>query len=107
MDRAFLLCDGEVVGAEHLPVDKMGPVHAPPPPKARRATAPAPECPTPAAGGAGALRDELEALEHQRILDALASCGGNQSQAAKLLGLSRGALLARLERYNLPRPRKR
>jgi DNA-binding NtrC family response regulator len=52
------------------------------------------------------LRDELEALERQRILDALERCGGNQTQAARLLGISRGTLLSRLNQYDVTRPRK-
>ncbi len=46
-------------------------------------------------------------LERQRILDALAACGGNQTQAAKLLKISRRTLVSRLDRYAITRPRKR
>jgi len=52
------------------------------------------------------LKDEKDALEQKRILDALATCGGNQTQAAKMLGIARGTLVARLERYDVTRPRK-
>lgn len=45
-------------------------------------------------------------LERARILDALDQCGGNQTRAARLLGISRNTLLARLDEYGLPRPRK-
>jgi len=44
-------------------------------------------------------------VERERILDALARCNGNQSMAAKLLGISRGTLLSRLDLYGIPRPR--
>ena len=44
-------------------------------------------------------------LERRRILDALERAAGNQSQAARLLGISRGTLVSRLDRYGLPRPR--
>jgi two-component system response regulator AtoC len=44
--------------------------------------------------------------ERQRVLAALASCGGNQTRAAKLLGFSRRTLVNRLRDYNLPRPKK-
>jgi len=43
--------------------------------------------------------------ERGRILSALQECGGNQSRAAILLGLSRGALIERLKRYGITRPR--
>jgi transcriptional regulator with AAA-type ATPase domain len=45
-------------------------------------------------------------LERQHILDALEQCGGNQTRAARILGISRNTLLARLDNYGLPRPRK-
>jgi DNA-binding NtrC family response regulator len=54
----------------------------------------------------GSLPSEMEALERQRILDALARCGGNQTQAAEMLGISRRTLLRRLDEYAVPRPRK-
>lgn len=39
--------------------------------------------------------------EKQTILRALKACGGNKTQAAHLLGLSRSALYYKLEQYNL------
>lgn len=44
--------------------------------------------------------------ERQRLLAALAECGGNQTRAAKLLGYSRRTLVNRLREYSLPRPKK-
>ena len=35
------------------------------------------------------------------VREALRQCGGNRSQAARLLGLSRPTLLARMEKYGL------
>lgn len=52
------------------------------------------------------LRAQVRTLEKQRIADALARCGGNQSRAAKLLGISRSMLSDRLDEYGLVRPRK-
>lgn len=49
----------------------------------------------------------MEDLERQRIVEALAATGGNQTQAAELLGISRRTLVTRLGEYALPRPRKR
>jgi transcriptional regulator with PAS, ATPase and Fis domain len=47
------------------------------------------------------------ASEKERIRAALAACAGNQSRAAKELGISRKVLLARLDKYGLVRPRKK
>jgi DNA-binding NtrC family response regulator len=54
-----------------------------------------------------ALHAELDRIERERILDALTRSAGNQTQAAKLLGISRTTLVARLEAFGFPRPRKR
>ncbi|HEX6763923.1 MAG TPA: helix-turn-helix domain-containing protein, partial [Polyangiaceae bacterium] len=45
-------------------------------------------------------------LERERVISALEACGGNQTRAAKLLGVSRRTLVNRIEEFNLPRPRK-
>jgi transcriptional regulator with GAF, ATPase, and Fis domain len=51
------------------------------------------------------LRAELARAERERILEALQQAG-TQAGAAKLLGLSRRALIYRLDAYGIPRPRK-
>jgi DNA-binding NtrC family response regulator len=45
-------------------------------------------------------------VERMRVLQALEQCAGNQTRAAKVLGVSRRTLINRLERLNLPRPKK-
>jgi DNA-binding NtrC family response regulator len=45
--------------------------------------------------------------ERQRLIRALELCGGNQTRAAALLGISRRTLINRLDRWKLPRPQKR
>ncbi|HEV8550281.1 MAG TPA: sigma 54-interacting transcriptional regulator [Polyangiaceae bacterium] len=44
--------------------------------------------------------------EKARILKALEACGGNQTRAAKMLGIARRTLINRIEQFNLPRPKK-
>jgi len=52
------------------------------------------------------IRDEFAEIERRRILEAMERCGGNQSRAAKMLGIARGTLIKRLEQYGYVRPRK-
>jgi transcriptional regulator with PAS, ATPase and Fis domain len=47
-----------------------------------------------------------EALERQRIIDALDACAGNQTRAAKLLGISRATLVNKLAIHRIARPRQ-
>lgn len=60
----------------------------------------------PTGNEAGNLAEAVERLERERITSVLAQCAGNQTKAAKLLGISRRMLLHRLDLYGLPRPRK-
>jgi DNA-binding NtrC family response regulator len=97
MERASVLAISDEIQPEHVVLDD--------------ASIAAPVSSKPAAVGASAdgrqsLRSELDALERQRIIEALAQCNGNQTKAAALLGTSRRALINRIEAYGLPRPRK-
>jgi DNA-binding NtrC family response regulator len=82
IERAIVLADGGDIELEDLP------------PEVRRADAPP---------ATGAIRDQLADLEQRRIEEALAAEGGNQTRAAKRLGLSRRALIYKLEKYGLKR----
>ena len=100
MERALLLADGQEITVEHLPVEKMrlarlGPTETPV--SGLTGAAPAADA-TPAA-----LAPEA-ADERRRILQVLADVGGNQTRAAKALGISRGTLIERLKRYGIKRP---
>jgi DNA-binding NtrC family response regulator len=104
MGRALVLCQ-EGAGAiqpEHLVFD------APPRPTVvdEEPTHPGTAALSPAQAG-GTLGEDIAALERQRILAALEQCAGNQTRAAKLLGISRRTLVTRLSEYGIPRPRHR
>jgi DNA-binding NtrC family response regulator len=45
-------------------------------------------------------------VDHAALVEALNSCGGNQTRAAAVLGISRRTLVNRLNEFNVPRPRK-
>ncbi len=130
MERAVLLCGDEPITAFHLRLGEGALRTAAPPPPPSLPPVPRPSQPemapvsvapqhyeepfaevppiSPAAPmSMGDLRGQLDAYERQRILDALDQCGGNQTAAAKMLGIPRRTFIARLEQYNVPRPRKR
>jgi transcriptional regulator with PAS, ATPase and Fis domain len=54
------------------------------------------------------VRDRIEDLERTAIERALQAADGNQTEAAKALGISRRALIYRMEKYGLkPMPASR
>jgi DNA-binding NtrC family response regulator len=80
IERATVLCATGVISPELLPAEK--------PHTTLYAEAPAPPG------------------ERERIEEALLRCAGNQTRAAKELGISRRTLVSRLAKYRLPRPRR-
>ena len=94
LDRAVLLSEGTSVDAEHITFGKTGAAGV-----ARQARATPSVAPPPT--GVASQSDE-----RARILDALARTGGNQTEAAKLLGMTRRMLMYRLDQLSLPRPRR-
>ncbi|WP_437575180.1 sigma 54-interacting transcriptional regulator [Sorangium sp. So ce887] len=63
--------------------------------------------PPPGADAMARLRLEMKAVDRQRVLEALEQSAGNQTRAAKLLGISLRTLINRIDAYGIPRPRKR
>ncbi len=106
MERAVLLCEGDRITPEHLPLDAMRAAR-----RVAAASAPQPSAPEPATDTGGTLptaagSEDPDEQERLRISDALAQAGGNQTRAAELLGISRRTLSKRLDKYGFPRPRK-
>jgi DNA-binding NtrC family response regulator len=102
--RAAVLCTGDTILPEHLPPALLRPA-AP----IAETVAPGPAilpAPMPARSEGEDLPDEIRSLERSRITAALERCGGNQSKAAVMLGISRRTLVSRLSEFGLPRPRK-
>jgi len=105
VERAVVLCAGATILPAHLALEAPRPAFTPAPPQPPPAAPLAAPAAPPAPGAP--LRSELEALERQRIVDALEKCAGNQTYAAELLGMPRRTLVTKLAAYNIPRPRKR
>ena len=99
IERAAVLSSGDVLVPADLPSHVTG-AGSFAPSKMKLAIAAPPTPPTPPTPGAAAG-------ERQRILDALEQCAGNQTRAARLLGISLRTLVNRLARYDVPRPRAR
>ena len=95
MERAVLLCSSQVLDREHLPLDKLQPSSPGTP------GAPAQPIDSRDSSAVGAARTERE-----RIVEALAACAGNQSRAARLLGIPRRTFVSKLDAYQIPRPKK-
>ena len=90
IERATLLCD-KAIDIGQLPDDRM--------------SRPAVAAPQPS--GPGEARVQADARERQAIESALARSGGNQTAAARELGISRRTLTSKLDQHGLDRPRKR
>ena len=101
IERAWLLSAGGTIAVEHLPVEKL----------ASRLLAPAGSPSLPRADAAPASPREaaergLHEARKRELVEALESCAGNQTRAAKSLGISRKTLMARLDEFGLARPKK-
>jgi DNA-binding NtrC family response regulator len=93
IERALLLAAGAEIGGEHIVIDNGG-LGAPPHPVVA------------AAASAPPVAEDPDAAERRRIVEALEQCAGNQTRAAKLLGMSRATLATKLSIHRIPRPRR-
>jgi DNA-binding NtrC family response regulator len=95
MERAAVMCTENAVLPEHLPSSLLAAIRAgqsqpSSSPQDRKDQLPS-------------LHAEMKAIERDRILDAIEQCGGNQSEAARQLGMPRRTLVSRLAELGLTR----
>jgi two-component system response regulator AtoC len=106
IDRGVLLSRGSQIGARHLAFAKS------------ETRAPAPRAPAAATPAALAVEpsvsapdddvsflDDEERADRARVIAVLEQCAGNQTRAAKQLGIARTTLVNKLNLYRIPRPR--
>ena len=77
LEFAFVLSSGGLIAAEHLPPRIAG------------------------SGPAASPRRGRPALDRQHLVEVLRQCGGNQSQAARVLGVSRVTVWKRIKDYGI------
>lgn len=96
VERAVILCSGEYVTSQNLPGELL---HIPGPAikkeACEQASSPSVLAEFPEEG------ISLEDVEKALINKALEKSGGNQTKAARLLGITRSALIYRMEKHNL------
>ena len=80
IEYAFVLCHGGDIGVEHLPKRIMG-----------SANRPRTACPP----------DPARHREREQLIEALRQAGGNQSRAARILGVSRVTIWKRIKRWEV------
>jgi transcriptional regulator with GAF, ATPase, and Fis domain len=108
IERAVLLARGGEIGIKHLAFAR-GAASTPPPAVAptaptRGAAAQVAAAPPVAADPVDFL-DDAQRADRERVFAALTACAGNQSRAAKQLGIGRTSLLQKLRLYRIARPR--
>lgn len=75
IEKAVIMCDGDIISPDHIEL------HTPQRPLGENQT--------------------LEEMERQTIAGAIAQCGGNLSQVAQQLGITRQTLYNKIKRYGL------
>ena len=81
LEYAFVACQGSMIGPEHLPPNIL---HMENPHKTSE----------PSSVG-------LDEIKKQRLIDALQQSGGNQSEAARILGISRTSVWSQTKKYGI------
>ena len=100
MERALLLSEGADIEPAHLPAETFTRA-------LRDGRAPVEVAVADVRQASDARWTVAQAAERARIVDALQAEVGNQTRAARRLGIARATLLSRLRLFDIPRPRKR
>ncbi|MBN1814787.1 MAG: sigma-54-dependent Fis family transcriptional regulator [Anaerolineae bacterium] len=91
IERGLVLCDGREIQLAHLPAELCD----------KSSTPSGPTIPADLPPQGVNLEDMVSQLERRLIEEALTRTGGNQSEAAEMLSISRDQLRYRLEKYGL------
>jgi two-component system response regulator AtoC len=112
IERAVLLARGGEIAVKHLAFTRRTDAAAATAPAATPAPSPAVAAASPASPAAAAESDSgLDFLDAEQkadraaVIAALDECAGNQTRAAKKLGIARTTLVTKLRLYRIPRPR--
>ena len=95
IERAAVMCTDSTILPEHLPPSLLAAIRAG---QAHPESSPHEQTNQPLT-----LHAEMKAIEKSRILDAIEQCDGNQSEAARRLGMPRRTLVSRLAELGLSR----
>jgi DNA-binding NtrC family response regulator len=108
IERAAILATGDAIMPADLPgqvTGVRGPAQGPVARTAARSPVPRAAAGTAASAPADRPLTPEQDSERQKIVEALEQCVGNQTRAAKQLGISLRTLVNRLNKYRIPRPR--
>lgn len=98
IERAAILSEDTDLRAGHIPMDLMrGSLGGTP-----GGMSPGLDLKGLSLGNGSSLKDIIQGIERTLISEALQRCGGNQVQAAKLLGITRDILRYRMKQFRLP-----
>jgi two-component system, NtrC family, response regulator AtoC len=105
MERTVLFCEGPQILVSDLPpeISHLAPLPLPVAAVAPAASTTLPDAPLAAAGGSlkEAVRAQTERVERELILRALEETGGNVTQAARKLKISRKSLQTKMKEFGL------
>jgi transcriptional regulator with PAS, ATPase and Fis domain len=87
IEYAFVLCEAGMIEPQHLPEQLQ--------------LAMRPDAALPAAGSSPALSTDTDTEEKMQLINALRQAGGNQTQAAKILGVHRMTVWNRMRKYSI------